>query len=102
MKIVVIGDPEFNVGFGLAGIVSENIFDIKSDEEIAESVKKAMEDEEVGIVVIKYDYLKKLPPALRKEIDERVRPTFVAVGGSGGVEEIREKIRKAIGVDLWK
>jgi|Deesub1362B_J571_1020462.scaffolds.fasta_scaffold00228_4 V/A-type H+-transporting ATPase subunit F len=102
MKLVVIGDPEFNVGFGLAGIASERMFDIKSDDEIIESVRKALDDKEVGIVVIKYDYLKKLPPALRREIDERVQPTFVAVGGTGGVEEIREKIRKAIGVDLWK
>ncbi len=102
MKIVVIGDAEFNVGFSLAGIPSESMFDVKSDEDIVESVKKALDDRDVGIVVIKYDYLKRLPPVLRKEIDERVQPTFVAVGGSGGVEEIREKIRKAIGVDLWK
>jgi V/A-type H+-transporting ATPase subunit F len=58
--------------------------------------------EDIGVVVIKYDDLKKLPLILRREIDESVEPTFVAVGGMGGVEEIREKIRKAIGVDLWK
>ncbi len=53
-------------------------------------------------MIIKQEYLKKLPPVLRREIDEKVEPTFVSVGGTGGVEEIREKIRKAIGVDLWK
>ena len=87
MKIVVIGDPDFNIGFGLAGIPTENTYGVTNDEELEEAVKKVLEDKDVGIVVIKYDHLKKLPLALRREIDERVQPTFVAVGGMGGVEE---------------
>jgi len=102
MKLVVIGDPDFNLGFGLGGIPTENMYNVTNDDELVEAVKKVLEDKDVGIVVIKQDYLRKLPPVLKREIDERVQPTFVSVGGTGSVEELRDKIRKAIGVDLWK
>ncbi|RLI73991.1 V-type ATP synthase subunit F [Archaeoglobales archaeon] len=102
MRLVVIGDPDFNIGFGLAGVSPEDIYNVTNDDELIEAVKKVLEDRDVGIVVIRQDYLRKLPLVLRREIDERVQPTFVMVGGTGSVDEIREKIRKAIGVDLWK
>ncbi|WP_456370304.1 V-type ATP synthase subunit F [Geoglobus sp.] len=99
-RLAVIGDPDFNLGFRLVGI--RDIFDVNSDEELVDVVEKVLESDEIGVAVIKYEFLKKLPLALRRAVDESVEPTFVALGEEGGVEEIREKIRKAIGVDLWK
>lgn len=100
MKLAVIGDMDFVTGFMLAGIV--DIYEVKSDEEMIKAVEDVLRRKDIGVVVIKPEFLKKLPVALRREIEERVEPTFIAVGATGGVEEIREKIRKAIGVDLWK
>ncbi len=99
-KVAVIGDPEFNIGFRLVGI--RDVYDVTNDEELVNAVRDVLDRKDVGVVVIKYEDLKRLPVTLRREIDERVEPTFVAVGGMGSVEELREKIRKAIGVDLWK
>ncbi len=99
-KLAVIGDQDFNLGFMLAGIT--DIYNVSSDEDIVKAVEDVLKRDDIGVVVIRHEYLRKLPIILRREIDERVEPTFVAVGGTGGVEEIREKIRKAIGVDLWK
>jgi len=99
-KLAVIGDPDFNVGFRLVGI--RDVYDVTNDEELIKAVRDVLDREDIGVVVIRYDDLRKLPVTLRREIDERVEPTFVAVGGMGSVEELREKIRKAIGVDLWK
>lgn len=99
-KMAVIGDADFNVGFRLVGI--RDIYDVSSQEELERAVKETLSREDVGVVVIRYDLIKQLPYALQREVDESVDPTFVAVGGEGGVEEIREKIRRAIGVDLWK
>ena len=99
-RLAVIGNPEFNIGFMLAGVT--DIYDVANDDELVKAVENVLKRDDIGVVIIKYDDLRKLPPVLRREIDERVEPTFVAVGGTGGVEEIREKIRKAIGVDLWK
>ena len=100
MKIAVIGDPDFNIGFRLVGI--RDIYDVTNDEELINAVRAVLDRNDIGVVVIRYDDLKKLPLHLRREIDERVEPTFVAVGGVGAVEEIRERIRKALGVDLWR
>lgn len=99
-RLAVIGDSDFTIGFMLAGI--SDIYEVASDDEIVKAVEDALKRDDIGVVIIRQEYLQKLPPVLRREIDERVEPTFVSVGGTGGVEEIREKIRKAIGVDLWK
>lgn len=100
MKLAVIGDMDFVTGFMLAGVV--DIYEVKSDEELFKAVEDVLKRKDIGVVAIKPEFLKKLPVALRREIEERVEPTFIAVGATGGVEELREKIRKAIGVDLWK
>ena len=84
----------------LAGI--SDIYEVTSDDEIVKAVEDVLRRDDIGVVIIRQEYLKKLPPILRREVDEKVEPTFVSVGGTGGVEELREKIRKAIGVDLWK
>ncbi len=97
-ELMVIGDPDFNIGFRLAGI--RNIIDVTDISKASEAVESAFERK--GIVIINYDIYKSLPIQLRLRIEDSIEPTFVKVGGEGGVEEVREKIRKAIGVDLWK
>jgi len=99
-KLAVIGDPDFTIGFMLAGI--SDVYEVTAEEQLIKAVEETLKRDDIGVVIIKQEYLRKLPPVLRREIDERVEPTFVSVGGTGGVEELREKIRKAIGVDLWK
>ena len=99
-KIAVIGDPDFNVGFRLVGI--RDVYDVQSDEEVVKAVEDVMKRDDVGIVVIKNEFLDKIPISLRREMDDSVEPTFVIVGGEGSVEVLKEKIRRAIGVDLWK
>ncbi|WP_202319645.1 V-type ATP synthase subunit F [Archaeoglobus neptunius] len=99
-RLAVIGDPDFTLGFMLAGI--SDTYEVTTDEEIAKAVDDVLKRDDIGVVIIRQEYLRRLPPVLRRVIDETVEPTFVSVGGTGGVEEIKEKIRKAIGVDLWK
>ncbi|MET1124258.1 MAG: V-type ATP synthase subunit F [Archaeoglobaceae archaeon] len=100
-RVAVIGDEEFNTGFMLAGIT--DAYTISSDEDVVKAFEDVMKREDIGVVIFRYDLLNKLPPLLRREIEERVEPTFVAVGGSEEVvEKIRDRIRKAIGVDLWR
>ncbi|HNW37623.1 MAG TPA: V-type ATP synthase subunit F, partial [Methanosarcina vacuolata] len=42
------------------------------------------------------------PEILRKNLNESVQPTVVALGGSGSGSSLRDKIKQAVGVDLWK
>lgn len=98
-SVAVVGDPDFNMGFRLVGIC--DVFDVTEDSELPEIIEKNILGRE-GIVIIKYDFYRNLPVKIQEQIDESIEPTFVKVGGEGGVEELRDKIRKAIGVDLWK
>lgn len=99
MEIAVIGKSEFTTGFRLAGI--RKVYDVAGDRDIEDRVRACMGDADVGIVVLYADDVGRLPPALQKTIDESVEPTFIAIGGR---EEsgLRDKIKRAIGVDLWK
>ncbi len=99
MDIAVIGKGDFVVGFRLAGI--RKTYEARSDKELEDRVRQCMADRSLGVIVLNADDMKKLPPGLQKAVDESVEPTFIAIGGR---EEsgLREKIRRAIGVDLWK
>jgi len=57
--------------------------------------------EDIGVVVVEHKYMEEIPFTLKREIEENVEKTFVPVGGEE-VKELRDKIRRALGVDLWK
>jgi V/A-type H+/Na+-transporting ATPase subunit F len=99
MEIAVIGKSDFVVGFKLAGI--RKTYDVQDQKELEDRVRQCMADRNLGVIVLHMDDVKKMSPALQKTVDESVEPTFIAIGGR---EEsgLREKIRRAIGVDLWK
>jgi V/A-type H+-transporting ATPase subunit F len=99
MEIAVVGGSDFVVGFRLAGI--KKTYDVKTDKELEEKVRQCLNDPSLGIIVLHTDDVRKLPAGLQRSVDESVEPTFIAIGG---MEEsgLREKIRRAIGVDLWK
>jgi V/A-type H+-transporting ATPase subunit F len=99
MEIAVIGKSDFITGFRLAGV--RKTYDVHGEEELEDQIRQCMSDENIGIVVLHADDLKALSPGLQKTIDESVEPTFIAIGGR---EEsgLRDKIKRAIGVDLWK
>ncbi|MDF1530917.1 MAG: V-type ATP synthase subunit F, partial [ANME-2 cluster archaeon] len=42
-----------------------------------------------------------LPEQFRIMLDEMVTPTTIALGGSGESSNLRDKIKQAVGVDLW-
>jgi len=56
-KLAVIGDPDFNLGFMLAGIT--DIYDVNSSEEVIKAVEDVLNRDDVGVVVIKHDFPKK-------------------------------------------
>jgi V/A-type H+-transporting ATPase subunit F len=100
MELAVIGKSEFVTGFRLAGIgkVYETT-DVKTTES---AVRSVLEDRSVGILVMHNDDISNLPEILRKNLNESVQPTIVALGGSGAGSNLRDKIKQAVGVDLWK
>ncbi len=100
MELAVVGSSEFVTGFRLAGI--KKIFEVNNHVELEPTVKKVLEDRDIGILVLHGDDLSRLPEMLRNTINESVEPTVVTLGGSGQSSNLREKIKQSVGVDLWK
>lgn len=102
-EIAVVGSPEFTTGFRLAGVrkfasVPEN----EKDEELDEAVSETMGDEEVGIVVMHDEDLSHLSRDVRQDVETSVEPVVVTLGGGAGSSNLREQIKRAIGIDLME
>jgi V/A-type H+-transporting ATPase subunit F len=100
MELAVIGKSEFITGFRLAGI--RKVYEASDVSSTESAVRSVLEDKSVGILVMHNDDIGNLPEILRKNLNESVQPTVVALGGSGSGSNLRDKIKQAVGVDLWK
>lgn len=99
MEIAVVGNSDFVLGFRLAGI--RKTFDATSSD-IESRIQEILNDKTVGILVIHNDDIKKLSLQMQKKLDDSVEPTVISIGGKGESTNLREKIKQAVGVDLWK
>ena len=99
MELAVLGSQEFTLGFQLAGI--SNIFNPENDEETSSQLKSLLNSTEVGIIVIDSSIISTLPERLRDQLSASVTPTVLGIGTEEDTT-LRDTIRKAIGVDLWK
>ena len=100
MELAVIGKSEFVTGFRLAGV--RKIYESSDIATTESAVKSVLEDKSIGILVMHNDDISNLPELLRKDLNESVQPTVVALGGGGSGSNLRDKIKQAVGVDLWK
>jgi V/A-type H+-transporting ATPase subunit F len=100
MEIAVIGSSEFIVGFRLAGI--RKIYAAEDDEKLRRHINSVLEDGEVGILVMDSRDMGRIPARLRTTLENSIRPTVIAIGGEEGGMSMRERIKRSVGVDLWK
>jgi V/A-type H+-transporting ATPase subunit F len=100
MEIAVIGGSEFVVGFRLAGI--RKIYDVDDEEKLKRSVSTVLEDPDVGILVMYAKDMERLPARTRSTLENSIRPTVITIGAEEGGLTMRERIKRSVGVDLWK
>jgi V/A-type H+-transporting ATPase subunit F len=100
MEIAVIGNSEFILGFRLAGI--RKTYAADNDEKRAEYITNVLQDGQVGILVLNSSDMEKIPRRLRTTLENSVRPTVIAIGAEEGGLTMRERIKRSVGVDLWK
>ncbi|RNI14573.1 V-type ATP synthase subunit F [Methanohalophilus sp. RSK] len=100
MELAVVGDGEFVTGFRLAGV--QKVYKINEESKLEETVKGIFNDSSIGIIVMHSNDFNKLPETLRDTLSESVEPTLVTLGGTGQSSNLRDKIKQAVGVDLWK
>ena len=100
-EIAVVGSPEFTTGFRLAGVRRfENVPDDEKAARLDEAVETVLDDETVGIVVMHDDDVEKLSRTVRQRVETSVEPVVVTLGGGTGSGNLREQIKRAIGIDL--
>ena len=97
MEIAVVGTEEFVTGFRLAGI--RKVYAVSPDS-LLDKVVEVMDEPEVGILAIHQQDLERLPAQLRAKMMDSVDPVVIPVGLEEG--DIRDKVRRAMGIDLYK
>ena len=100
MEIAVIGNGEFILGFRLAGVT--RTYAAESDEKVVEHVNRVLGDSAIGILVMNSSDMVKIPPRLRTTLENSVHPTVISLGEEEGGLSMRERIKRSVGVDLWK
>ncbi len=98
LELGVVGDPEFCLGFRLVGI--DHVFEVDEGEDPDPQVQAAMAVEELGILVLPSALLPRLRPQTRSALTTSVRPVAIPIG-LAEESDLREKIKQAVGVDLW-
>ena len=71
------------------------------DEELAKTMRELLNQKDVGIVVIDSTDLTRLSDRLRSQIADSITPTVLGIGTEED-NTLRESIKSALGVDLWK
>jgi len=100
MEIAVIGSSEFIVRFRLAGVRKN--YAAEDDEKLRRHINSVLEDGEVGILVMDSRDMGRIPARLRTTLENSIRPTVIAIGREEGGMSMRERIKRSVGVDLWK
>ena len=94
--ITVVGNHDFVLGFQLAGIHTTY-----TEDNIEQRVAAILTEKNTDILVLHDEDHKKLSNPLRKKANESVKPIVIAVG-SLEEDDLRIRIKKVIGVDLYK
>ena len=99
-EIGVMGSPDFVLGFNLAGVRRTYVVDAS---EFPRAIEKLVASpQNLGILVVEGSNLDALPPLTRKKVTDSLEPVVVAMGEGAGEADLREKVKRAIGIDLYK
>jgi len=97
MDIAVLGSDEFVLGFRLGGV--KRIYTAKPKDYEAKALE-LIADSSIGVLAIDSSDLELLSPNARRKVMESIAPVVVMVGKAES--DLREKVKRAIGVDLYK
>ena len=99
-ELAVVGSQPFTLGFRLAGIRRIWETGAGTEEDLERAVALARKDPDVSILILETKDVSRLSPRTKSELVSSVKPTLVAVGLDED-NTLREKIKQAVGVDLW-
>lgn len=102
VDVVVLGNSEFTLGFRLAGI--KRCVEVENDNnKLAKEVEQALNDKSIGILVLDKNDVCKLPLRVTEKTEYSLAPVVVVLSeDTSSEEDLRRKIRRSIGVDVWE
>ena len=99
-ELAVVGNSEFVMGFELIGI--KKIFEGETSLQLKNVFETALKDINVGIIVTNDTSLNQLDSNFRRKVENSITPVTVVLSTDTGAQEnLRDMIKKAIGIDLW-
>ena len=78
-----------------------NLHNPDSEDELHTTLRSLLNNKSVGIMVVDSAVMATVPDRLRDQLSASVSPTVLGIGTEEDTT-LRDTIRKAIGVDLWK
>lgn len=98
MQIAVVGTDEFVTGFRLAGV--KYVYAV--EENMENMIDQVVNQREIGILVLEESAFNRLNNKTRKRLEKLIRPVLVTISDKGQPTNLREMIKRSLGVDLWK
>ena len=98
--IGVLGSSDFVLGFNLAGVRKTYVVD---KEQFPKEMERILaQKDNLGILVVEAPNFEALQGQLRRKVSESLEPVVIAMGEGAGEADLREKVKRAIGIDLFK
>ncbi len=99
-ELAVVGNGEFVMGFELIGI--KKVFEGETQSQLKACFTDAMSDQNIGIIVTNDNAIEKLDGNFKRQVENSITPVTVVLSTKAGAQDnLREMIKKAIGIDLW-
>ena len=99
VELAVLGNDEFVTGFRLSGV--KHIYTVEG-KEISKKVDEIVDQQKIGILVMEYPDFTQLNHSVKKKLDRTVTPVIVTLSKEAKASDLRELVKKSIGIDLWK
>jgi V/A-type H+-transporting ATPase subunit F len=97
-QIAALGSDEFVLGFRLAGVKrTEGV----TPEQFPQRLEQTLADKDVGILIVNAHDIAKVNAPLRRKALDSIDPVVIQIG-EAGEDDLREKVKRAIGIDLYK
>ncbi|MDO8427645.1 MAG: V-type ATP synthase subunit F [Candidatus Diapherotrites archaeon] len=99
MEIAILGNDEFVTGFRLSGV--KNIITAEG-KELSKKIEEVIDQQKIGILVMEHLDFSQLNNNVKKKLDRTVTPVVVTLSKDAKTSDLRELVKKSIGIDLWK
>ncbi len=99
MELAIIGSDDFVTGFQLVGL--RHTYAVKK-EDFDSKITELISNSDIGVLVVEEKDMKNLSRVTEKKLSQIVTPVVVSLSSEGKESNLRDMIKKSIGVDLWK